>query len=583
MTYIESGSLMKKEFMKYYKPHWKLLILVLSGVVAFALIELSIPIFTRYILNDLIPKKDINQVLNVSLFLIVLLVIYACMHYLVGYFGHMLGITIEKDMRRDAFERLQELSFDYYDVNKTGVIMTRLTSDLHEVAELAHHGIEEVVAVALMLVLGYAYLIQLDFLVTTILFVVFLSLMFGLLLSRRSMIKAFRTLRREHAQINSRLEGSISGIRLTRAFSNEAFEEAKFAADNDIYIDAYRGAYRALGRANAMNQFFVQFINVAVLVSGAFLVISDRFTPGDMFAYFIYFSMLVGPIKRLMTMLETFQQGWAGFERYTELMNEPVSIKDCDDAYPLDTVEGNIKFDNINFGYDQNKDDVLSGFSLDINQGEMVALVGPSGVGKTTVAQLIPRFYEISDGTISIDGHNIHDITLESLRQHIGYVQQDVTIFWGSIGENIAYGKPTATQNEIVEAAKKAKIHDFIESLPNGYNTMVGERGVMLSGGQKQRISIARIFLRDPKILILDEATSALDNITESIIQQSLEELSKGRTVVAIAHRLSTIHNADKIVVMSKEGIVQMGTHEELLKQPGHYSNLYEASTKSLD
>ena len=434
-----------------------------------------------------------------------------------------------------------------------------------------------------MMVLGYVYLIQLDFVVTTILFIVFIALMFGLMFSRRGMILGFRRLRREHAQINSRLEGSISGIRLTRAFSNEEFESLKFEDDNDIYIDAYKDAYSALGRANAMNQFFVQFINVAVLVAGAYLVISDRFTPGDMFAYFIYFSMLVGPIRRLMTMLETFQQGWAGFERYIELINEPITIKDNTNAYELVDVKGDITFDNIKFSYGEDKGHVLDGFSLDIKQGEMVALVGPSGVGKTTIAQLIPRFYEISSGSIYVDEHNIQDVTLRSLRHHIGYVQQDVTIFWGTIGENIAYGKPDATMSEIIEAAKKAKIHDFIESLPEGYNTMVGERGVMLSGGQKQRISIARIFLRDPAILILDEATSALDNITESAIQESLEELSKGRTVVAIAHRLSTIHNADKIVVMGKEGIVQMGTHEDLLDESGHYRALYEASTKSLD
>ena len=574
---------MMRDFVQYYKPHKKLLALVLSGVVTFALIELSIPIFTRYILNDLIPTKNIDLILKVSMILIALLLVYALVHYLVGYYGHLLGIKIEKDMRSKAFEKLQSLSFDYYDVNKTGIIMTRLTSDLHEVAELAHHGIEEVVAVTLMMVLGYVYLIQLDFVVTTILFIVFIALMFGLMFSRRGMILGFRRLRREHAQINSRLEGSISGIRLTRAFSNEEFESLKFEDDNDIYIDAYKDAYRALGRANAMNQFFVQFINVAVLVAGAYLVISDRFTPGDMFAYFIYFSMLVGPIRRLMTMLETFQQGWAGFERYIELINEPITIKDNANAYELVDVKGNITFDNIRFSYGEDKGHVLDGFSLDIKQGEMVALVGPSGVGKTTIAQLIPRFYEISSGSIYVDEHNIQDVTLRSLRHHIGYVQQDVTIFWGTIGENIAYGKPDATMSEIIEAAKKAKIHDFIESLPEGYNTMVGERGVMLSGGQKQRISIARIFLRDPAILILDEATSALDNITESAIQESLEELSKGRTVVAIAHRLSTIHNADKIVVMGKEGIVQMGTHEDLLDESGHYKALYEASTKSLD
>lgn len=573
---------MFKEFVSYYKPHKKKLAFVLSMVVMFALVELSIPIFTRYILNDLIPNNDFRQVFIIAGILIVLLIFYAIFHYMVGYHGHMLGISIEKDMRLKAFEKLQLLAFDYYDVNKTGVIMTRLTSDLHEVAELAHHGIEEVVAVSLMLVLGYLYLIRLDFVVTTLLFIIFISLMFGLMFSRRKMIVAFRNLRKEHAQINSRLEGSISGIRLTRAFSNERFEIDKFANDNDVYIDAYRDAYHALGTANAMNQFFIQFMNVAVLLSGAYLVMSNRFTPGDMFAYFIYFSMLVGPVKRLMTMLETFQQGWAGFERYFELMNEPIKIKDKADAYELGEVDGHIVFDKVAFGYGNNKDNVLEDFSLEIKPGEMVALVGPSGVGKTTVAQLVPRFYDIKKGDIFIDGHSIFDVTLKSLRHNIGYVQQDVTIFWGTIAENIAYGNPNASKEAIYEAAKKAKIHDFIQSLPDGYHTMVGERGVMLSGGQKQRISIARIFLRDPRILILDEATSALDNITESAIQDSLDDLAENRTVIAIAHRLSTIHHADKIVVMGDGGILQMGSHEELIEVDGHYRKLYEASNNNL-
>lgn len=573
---------MFKEFVSYYKPHKKKLAFVLSMVVMFALVELSIPIFTRYILNDLIPNNDFRQVFIIAGILIVLLIFYAIFHYMVGYHGHMLGIAIEKDMRLKAFEKLQLLAFDYYDVNKTGVIMTRLTSDLHEVAELAHHGIEEVVAVSLMLVLGYLYLIRLDFVVTTLLFIIFISLMLGLMFSRRKMIVAFRNLRKEHAQINSRLEGSISGIRLTRAFSNERFEIDKFADDNDVYIDAYRDAYHALGTANAMNQFFIQFMNVAVLLSGAYLVMSNRFTPGDMFAYFIYFSMLVGPVKRLMTMLETFQQGWAGFERYFELMNEPIKIKDKADAYELGEVDGHIVFDKVAFGYGNNKDNVLEDFSLEIKPGEMVALVGPSGVGKTTVAQLVPRFYDIKKGDIFIDGHSIFDVTLKSLRHNIGYVQQDVTIFWGTIAENIAYGNPNASKEAIYEAAKKAKIHDFIQSLPHGYHTMVGERGVMLSGGQKQRISIARIFLRDPRILILDEATSALDNITESAIQDSLDDLAENRTVIAIAHRLSTIHHADKIVVMGDGGILQMGSHEELIEVDGHYRKLYEASNNNL-
>lgn len=573
---------MFKLFLSYYKPHKKKLMFVLSMVVFFSLVELSIPIFTRHILNDLIPQQKLYPILIITGILVVLLVFYAFFHYLVGYHGHMLGISIEKDMRIQAFEKLQKLSFSYYDVNKTGTIMTRLTSDLHEVAELAHHGIEEVVSVGMMLVLGYLYLIRLDFWTTTILFIVFLSLMFGLMFARRNMIVAFRKLRKEHAHINSRLEGSISGVRLTRAFGNEAFEVSRFEKDNDQYIEAYQGAYRALGGANAMNNFFVQFISVMVLLTGAFLVMWGRFSVGDMFAYYIYFSMLVGPIRRLMTMLETFQQGWAGFERFIELMQEPITIFDKEDASTLKDVTGHVLFENVSFGYSRNNQSVLEDFNLEIKPGEMVALVGPSGVGKTTVAQLLPRFYDLKSGAIYVDGHNIHDVTLKSLRDKIGYVQQDVMIFWGSIADNIAYGKPGANRDEVIEAAKQAHIHDFIVSLPKGYETMVGERGVMLSGGQKQRLSIARIFLRNPEILILDEATSALDNITEGAIQERLDALAKGRTVIAIAHRLSTIHHADKIVVMGEGGILQMGKHEELMRTDGHYRNLYVASSKTL-
>lgn len=573
---------MFKLFLSYYKPHKKKLMFVLSMVVFFSLVELSIPIFTRHILNDLIPQQKLYPILIITGILVVLLVFYAFFHYLVGYHGHMLGISIEKDMRIQAFEKIQKLSFSYYDVNKTGTIMTRLTSDLHEVAELAHHGIEEVVSVGMMLVLGYLYLIRLDFWTTTILFIVFLSLMFGLMFARRNMIVAFRKLRKEHAHINSRLEGSISGVRLTRAFGNEAFEVSRFEKDNDQYIEAYQGAYRALGGANAMNNFFVQFISVMVLLTGAFLVMWGRFSVGDMFAYYIYFSMLVGPIRRLMTMLETFQQGWAGFERFIELMQEPITIFDKEDASTLKDVTGHVLFENVSFGYSRNNQSVLEDFNLEIKPGEMVALVGPSGVGKTTVAQLLPRFYDLKSGAIYVDGHNIHDVTLKSLRDKIGYVQQDVMIFWGSIADNIAYGKPGANRDEVIEAAKQAHIHDFIVSLPKGYETMVGERGVMLSGGQKQRLSIARIFLRNPEILILDEATSALDNITESAIQERLDALAKGRTVIAIAHRLSTIHHADKIVVMGEGGILQMGKHEDLMRTDGHYRNLYVASSKRL-
>lgn len=572
---------MFKDFISYYKPHKRLLAFILFIVICFALIELSIPIFSRHILNTLVPEGDLQGIIIIALILVALLFLYALFQYIVGYYGHMLGISIENDMRLKAFRKLQKLGFEYYDVNKTGIIMARLTSDLHEVAELAHHGIEELVATGFMLVFGYIYLIQLNFWVTTLLFILFIVMLVTLLYSRRNQITAFRFLRREHAEINSRLEGSISGIRLTRAFSNEEYEINRFEKDNQRYMAAYDVAYKALGISNATNQFFVQIVNVMVLVCSALLVLNGNFSTGDMVAYFLYFGMLVGPIKRLMTMLETFQQGIAGFERYTELMNEPITIHDSEDARDILDVKGTIDFDGVSFQYNKDTKKILDDFSMSIKQGEMVALVGPSGVGKTTIAQLIPRFYDIQEGSIAIDGINTHDFTLESLRRHIGYVQQDVFIFWGTIAENIAYGNPKASQEDIELAAKKAGIHDFIITLPASYETMVGERGVMLSGGQKQRISIARIFLKDPKILILDEATSALDNITEAYIQASLEELSKGRTVLVVAHRLTTVQNADKIIVMDQDGIAQSGTHEELLATEGHYRNLYEASNNN--
>lgn len=568
---------MLKHFISYYKPHKKLTFRVLTMVALFAFIELSIPIFSRHILNDLIPNNDVAGVVRVAAYLVVLLIIYALLHYSVGYFGHILGISIEKDMRIHAFKKLQTLGFDYFDTHKTGVILARLTSDLHEVAELAHHGIEEIVAVGIMMVFGYLYLIQMNFWITTILFLLFILMLFLLAFTRNDLLSSFRNLRREHAEINAKLESSIYGIRLTRAFANESYEIERFDRDNDIYIEAYRSAYRALGRSNAMNQFFVQFVNVLVLLFGAFLVLYGNFTSGDMFAYFIYFGMLVGPIKRLMTMLETFQQGWAGFERYQALIDLPVIIKDCDSPITLENVEGAIDFENVTFGYGSDQK-VLNDFSLSIKAGQMVALVGPSGVGKTTIAQLIPRFYEVQKGTIKIDNTDIKDYSLKSLRRAIGFVQQDVVIFWGSIADNIRYGNPEASLDAVIEAAKQAEIHDFIASLPKGYDTMVGERGVTLSGGQKQRISIARIFLKNPKILILDEATSALDTITERYVQASFDKLAVGRTVVVVAHRLSTVQNADTIIVLNDTGISQVGNHQELVSQKGHYQNLFNAS-----
>ena len=569
---------MLKKFISYYKPHKKLLVFVLTVVVFYSLIELSLPIFTRQILNVYLPNNDYAAVYKTAIVMICLIFIFAGLHYLVGFYGHILGISMENDMRIKAFDKLQQLPFTYFDKKKTGVIMTNMTTDLHEVAELAHHGIEEVLSVSIMLVLGYLYLIRLDFWVTTILFIITFLLLGSIFFARRNMILSFRRLRSEHAQINSRLEGAISGVRLTRAFANEQFENEKFVNDNDVYMDAYRDAYKALGLTGAFNNFFVQALNVAVLLLGTGLVVVGKFTFIDLLTYFMYFNLLVTPIRRLVTMLEQFQQGWAGFERYQNLMDEPLGIENSEHPVVLTNPEGKIVFDDVTFKYEQKGKSILKSFDLTIAPGKMVALVGPSGVGKTTIAQLIPRFYEISEGSVQIDGVDVREYDLQSLRKNIGYVQQDVVIFWGTIEDNIQYGKPGASKDEIIAAATAAGIHDFISELPNGYDTMVGERGVMLSGGQKQRLSLSRIFLKDPKILILDEATSALDNITEAFIQESIERLTVDRTVLVVAHRLSTVQKADEIIVLGESGVVQRGTHEALLESDGHYKTLYDAS-----
>ena len=573
---------MFNKFVSYYKNHKGLLAFVLFMVVFATAIELTLPVFSRQIINELIPSGDLSGVLRIAAIMIILICVYGLAHYVIGYYGHMLGTNIEKDMRVKAFKKIQMLSFDFFDVNKTGIIMNRLTSDLHMVAELAHHGVEEILAVALMLVCGFIYLIQVNIFMTVALYAITLLLLFSLIFARRNMITSFRNLRKEHAEINSALEGAISGVRLTRAFANEAYEEERFDKDNVRYIQAYRVAYKSLASTTAFNNFFVQALNVSVIALGAYMVLTGQLLFGDLLTYYIYFNLIAAPIKRLMSMLETFQQGWAGFERFQELMDEPITIQNKPNPQLLQNPQGDIRFDNVTFKYNKKSRSILKQFDLEIPAGKMIALVGPSGVGKTTIAQLIPRFYEISGGHLYIDGVDVRDYELKSLREHIGYVQQDVTIFWGSIRENIAYGKIGASFEEIQAAAVAAGIHDFIESLPNGYETMVGERGVMLSGGQKQRISLSRIFLKDPKILILDEATSALDNITEAYIQASIEKLTIGRTVVVVAHRLSTIQKADEIIVLDESGVVQRGKHDILLAEEGHYKYLYEASKNGI-
>ncbi len=575
---------MFKKFLSYYSGKKKLLYMVLLAVVIYSFIELSLPIFTRKILNVYIPNKDKDKIIISGICLVVLVVVYVIMQFIVAYYGHVLGTWLETNMREKAFEKLQMLPFSYYDNNKTGRIMSRLTNDLRDVGELMHHGAEDLLSVLLMSVLGYIYLVQINFTITTILFVVAFTAIIVMSVMRSNSMKAFKAVRVRHGELNSQLESSISGIRLTKAFSNEDYEIEKFGIQNLEYNETYKSAYKKLAKTMASNQMFIQILNITLIIVGALLVVDQKITFGDLVAYVLYIGLLTGPLRKITGMLELFQSGWAGFERFQELMDEPITLVNDPNPIVMKDIKGDIEFKDVVFGYNsvdlengkvENK--ILNNFNLKIENGKMVALVGPSGVGKTTLVQLIPRFYDVISGSVNIDGINVKKYDIRSLRKNIGYVQQDVFIFGGTIKENILYGKPEATEVEIIEAAKKSDIHEFIMSLDDGYETIVGERGVTLSGGQKQRISIARIFLKDPKILILDEATSALDNITEAYIQKSLEKVIVGRTVVVVAHRLSTIQRADEIVVMSREGIVQRGKHEELLSIDGHYNKLYNA------
>ena len=575
---------MFKKFLSYYSGKKKLLYMVLLAVVIYSFIELSLPIFTRKILNVYIPNKDKDKIIISGICLVVLVVVYVIMQFIVAYYGHVLGTWLETNMREKAFEKLQMLPFSYYDNNKTGRIMSRLTNDLRDVGELMHHGAEDLLSVLLMSVLGYIYLVQINFTITTILFVVAFTAIIVMSVMRSNSMKAFKAVRVRHGELNSQLESSISGIRLTKAFSNEDYEIEKFGIQNLEYNETYKSAYKKLAKTMASNQMFIQILNITLIIVGALLVVDQKITFGDLVAYVLYIGLLTGPLRKITGMLELFQSGWAGFERFQELMDEPITLVNVPNPIVMKDIKGDIEFKDVVFGYNsvdlengkvENK--ILNNFNLKIENGKMVALVGPSGVGKTTLVQLIPRFYDVISGSVNIDGINVKKYDIRSLRKNIGYVQQDVFIFGGTIKENILYGKPEATEVEIIEAAKKSDIHEFIMSLDDGYETIVGERGVTLSGGQKQRISIARIFLKDPKILILDEATSALDNITEAYIQKSLEKVIVGRTVVVVAHRLSTIQRADEIVVMSREGIVQRGKHEELLSIDGHYNKLYNA------
>lgn len=567
---------MLRSFAHYYKPHWKLFVFDMICALVAAGCDLVYPVVSRNIINTYIPDKNIRLILTWCAALLVIYIIQTVMQYFMQYQGHIVGVRMQADMRRDVFEHLQKLPFSYFDEHKTGVIMSRIVNDLMDISEFAHHGPEDLFISLVTVVGAFIILCTVNIPLTLITFAVLPFLVLFIIKKRSAMTMAFRKNRIEIAEVNASLENSIAGIRVSRAFTGEREEEKKFAENNQRYVTVRERSYRVMAEFFSGTNFLTSLMNVVILAAGGYCVYRGVINVGDMVAYMLFINMFVNPIKKLIQFVEMFQNAITGYVRFQELMNvEPE--QDEKGAIELKDVRGEIVFDDVTFHYDENKE-VLSHISLTFPQGKMVAIVGPSGGGKTTLCHLIPRFYEISGGSILVDGHDIRDVTRASLRRQIGIVQQDVFLFTGTIFDNIAYGKLGASREEVYEAAKKANIHDYIMSLPEGYDTFVGERGVKLSGGQKQRISIARVFLKNPPILVLDEATSALDNVTENYIQDSLDELCKNRTTIVVAHRLSTIKNADEIIVMDRDGIEERGTHEELLARGnGIYKELYEA------
>ena len=565
-----------RQFLSYYRPHRKLFALDMTCALLIAAVDLAFPIVSRYAMTDLLPGKLFSTFFVIMGAMVLAYLLRGVFEYIVTYWGHTLGIRMEADMRRDLFTHMQRLSFRFYDNHRTGQLMSRVTNDLFEITELAHHGPEDLF-ISLITIIG-AFIVMLTIswpLAIVLIVLVPVGILFVLLLRRR-MMSASRKLKERTAGINAGLESSISGARVAKAFTNEDYEIDKFAENNEHFKHSKSDFYKSMGVFISGMGVFTNLFSVAVIAVGGYLIMAGSFDYIGLVTFALYVSVFLQPIRRLTSFMEQFTNGAAGFSRFRELLAEQPEIADAPDAQELKDVKGRIDFENVSFSYNDHTK-VLKDLSLVIDAGKTLALVGPSGGGKTTLCHLIPRFYEADNGRIAIDGHDIRDVTLLSLRRNIGLVSQDVFLFAGSVRENIRYGRIDATEEEIIEAAKKAEIHDTIMEMENGYDTQVGERGVRLSGGQKQRISIARIFLKNPPILILDEATSALDTVTEARIQQSFEELAKGRTTLVIAHRLSTVKNADEIIVIDEDGVSERGTHTELLDKDGAYAALYHS------
>ncbi len=564
---------MLKEFIKYYKPYKKLFILDLFAAFTVSLCDLVYPMITRNIMDDVVPNKNFRMLVIFGLALLLIFILKAGLNYFMQYWGHVVGVRMQADMRKKVFIHLQKLPNSYFSNNKTGVIMSRIINDLMDISELAHHGPEDLF-ISLVIILGsFFILLGINIPLTIIVFSILPFIILFAITQRKRMSRAFKETRVKIGEVNATLENSIAGIRVTKSFCNEEEELKKMEESNNIFKKAREKAYRVMAGYFSGMFFGTDFLELVVLIVAGYFTYMDYITLGDFAAYLLYVKMFMQPIRKLINFTEQYQNGMTGFERFMEIINQETE-KESENPIELKDVKGDIEIQNLSFTYEDNNE-VLNNINLKIDAGKTVALVGPSGGGKTTLCSLIPRFFEFEDGDIKIDGTSIKDVSLNSLRNNIGVVAQDVFLFTGTVKENITIGDRNATDEEIIEACKKAKIHDFIMSLPNGYDTYIGERGVKLSGGQKQRVSIARIFLKNPPIMILDEATSALDNVTEKEIQKSLEELSKDRTNLVVAHRLSTIKNADEIVVLTENGIEERGTHKELIEKGGVYSKLH--------
>lgn len=564
---------MLKRFLHYYKPHKKLFIMDMCASLLISLIGIIYPIVTREMLNNLIPEKKYKMIVAFGALLLGLYFVRMMLDYFVQYQGHVMGVKMQAQMRSDMFKKLQTLPYSFYDANETGKIMSRMTNDLMNVSELAHHGPENLIICSISIIISFVYLSIINIYLTLIIFLCVPLLICISLALKKKMRKAFSESRKAVAVINAALESSISGIRVTKAFTNSEKEQEKFEVGNRQFVAARKSAYNAMGQFLSTTSFITNVFNVVVLIAGGLFLYNGIIGFGDYSAFIISVNLFITPLITLINFMEQYQDGITGFERFLEIMDaEPE--KDAESAKDIGKVSGHIRFENVSYSYGAGEN-VLKNVSMDIPTGETFALVGPSGGGKTTICHLIPHFYDVTQGKIFIDDTEIHDITLNSLRKNIGIVQQDIYLFNASIKENILYGRLDATDQEVIEAAKRANIHDYIMSMEDGYDTQIGERGVRLSGGQKQRLSIARVFLKNPPILILDEATSALDNTTEILIQKSLDELCKGRTTIVVAHRLSTIKNADEIAVISDGSITERGSHDELIKLNGEYAKLY--------